>query len=121
MANSNLNLVRIGLIVLFVVIFVGMLSMTVYASLDRSVFEAGPQLKSDPWFQATLVDAYFGFLTFYVWVAYKEKSILGRVIWFVLIMTLGNMAMAAYMLIQLWRWNPSRGAGDLLLRPPQTA
>ena len=55
------------LIGLFSVIFLVMLGTTIYASFDRSVFAVGEQLLADPWFQATLVDAYLGFLTFYVW------------------------------------------------------
>lgn len=58
----------------------------------------------DVWFQATLADAYFGFLSFFVWVAYREKSALARVGWFIGIMLLGNIAMSAYALIAIWKW-----------------
>ena len=43
------------------------------------------------WTIATLVDAYYGFITFYVWVLWKETRALPRVLWFVAIMALGNM------------------------------
>ena len=56
----------------------------------------------DPWVIATLFDAYWAFVTFYVWVAWKEQSLLARVLWFVAIILLGNMAMSAYMLAQLF-------------------
>ena len=39
--------------------------ITVAASLDRSVLQAGSDLWPDLWFRATLMDAYFGFLTFF--------------------------------------------------------
>ena len=52
---------------------------------------------------APLIDAYYAFLTFYVWVFYKEQRWLPRVGWFVGIMLLGNMAMAGYVLLQLAR------------------
>ena len=107
---------RIRLVLFFSGILLIMLAVTTYASLDRSVFEVGRQLTSDPWFQATLIDAYCGFLTFYVWVAYKETTVIGRFLWFVLIMTLGNIAMSVYALIQLWRWDPDRGIPSLLCR-----
>lgn len=107
---------RTLLILLFTGILVTMAGLTIYASMDRSVFRVGPELTSDPWFQATLGDAYLGFLTFFVWVAYKESGTASRVVWFVLIMTLGNMAMAAYILLQLYRWDPSTGAAGLLLQ-----
>ena len=99
----------------FGTILVAMLAITVRASLDRSVFAVGPMLH-DPWFQATLADAYFGFITFYVWVAYKETGWVSRVVWFVLIMSLGNMAMAVYVLIQLARLRPGEDVSRLLLR-----
>ena len=93
-----------------------MLAVTTYASLDRSILDAGTQLTSDPWFHATLADAYLGFVTFYVWVAYKEASVWKRFIWFVLIMMLGNIAMSIYVLLQLRRWDPDRGVTGLLCR-----
>ena len=107
---------RTALALLFAGILLAMSTLTIYASLDRSVVEAGGQLILDPWFQATLFDAYFGFLTFYVWVAYKESGITRKSVWFVLIMGLGNIAMSAYVLIQLKRWDSSRGIEALLTR-----
>lgn len=97
-----------------------MLAITTYASMDRSVLNVGSQLTSDPWFLATLADAYFGFLTFYVWVAYKEVGLVKKLVWFVLIMTLGNIAMASYLLWQLWRLDPCATPTNLLLRTPHT-
>ena len=107
---------RTTLAVLFTAILVAMLAVTTYASLDRSILNVGAQLTSDPWFQATLADAYFGFLTFFAWVAYKEPGIWRKVIWFVLIMTLGNIAMSAYVLIQLVRVDRTKGIESILLR-----
>lgn len=92
---------RLGL--LFGAILMGMLLVTVRASLVRSVLSNG-HLMRDVWFQATLADAYFGFLSFFVWVAYREKSALARVGWFIGIMLLGNIAMSAYALIAIWKW-----------------
>ncbi|MCP4190703.1 MAG: DUF1475 domain-containing protein [Planctomycetaceae bacterium] len=107
------------LLVMFCLILVGMLLITTWASLDRSMLDAGSELMTYPWFIATLADAYFGFLTFYAWVAYRETSGLKRVVWFILIMTLGNIAMAVYMLIQLMTWRSGQPA-DLLLRASTT-
>ena len=111
---------RTILILLFVLILAAMLAITAYASLDRSIGSLGPQLTSDPWFHATLADAYFGFLTFYVWVAYKEPSIWRKLLWFVLIMTLGNIAMSVYVLIQLWHWESNLGIESFLVSQNQS-
>ena len=93
-----------------------MLGVTFQANLERSLFQAGRGLWPDPWFLATLLDAYFGFIIFYVWVAYKEKTYASRILWFVLIMGLGNMAVALYVLLQLSKLRPGDPWEKLLLR-----
>ncbi len=77
---------------------------------------AQPGTGTHPWFFATLADAYFGFLWFWAWIAYKETSNLARAAWLVLVLGLGNIAMAAYMLIQLRRLPAGADASHLLLR-----
>lgn len=77
---------------------------------------ANPTVGNNPWFIATLFDTYFAFLWFWLWIAYKETSNLARVIWLVLVLLTGNMAMAIYMLIQLWKLPPNPTMKDLLLR-----
>lgn len=63
---------------------------------------------------ATLYDAYGGFLTFYLWVAYKERVAWSRALWFVLVMGLGNVAMSAYMLKELFKVKPEEPAWKVL-------
>lgn len=87
--------------VLFGAILAAMLATTTWASLEASVFKGGAEMLRNRWAVATLVDAYFGFLTFFVWVAWRERTMVARAIWFVLIMLLGNIAMSAYVLIAL--------------------
>lgn len=101
---------------LFSTIFLCMVGVTTAASLERDVFTAGGALWPEAWFRATLADAYFGFLTFYIWVAYKERRALGRVLWFALIMLLGNLAMSAYVLRELFRLRPGESLETLLLK-----
>lgn len=88
---------------LFVVILAVMLWGTVRASLAQALFDIPPEVYGNPWFQVTLLDAYFAFLTFYVWVAWKEQSAGARVLWFLAVILWGNFAMATYMLVQLFR------------------
>jgi hypothetical protein len=66
------------------------------------------------WTIATLIDAYYGFLTFYVWVLWKEVRAVPRVLWFLAIMLLGNIAMSAYVLRQLARLAPGDSMNTLL-------
>jgi hypothetical protein len=103
---------------LFGGVLVVMLYVTIAAGLERGILEAGENLWPNPWFRATLVDAYCGFLTFYAWVFYRERTWAGRGLWFVAIMALGNIAMSAYVLARLFRLPPGAGAEQLLLRPP---
>jgi hypothetical protein len=65
---------------------------------------------------ATLWDAYFGFLTFYVWVVYKERNIWTRILWFALIMGLGNIAMSLYVSLQLLRLRTDEPVESVLWR-----
>lgn len=86
----------------------------IVAAIDALL--AQPAAGTHPWFVATLADAYFGFLWFWAWIAYKETSNAARALWLVLVLGLGNIAMAAYMLLQLRRLPPGAGAEALLLR-----
>lgn len=88
---------------LFIVILAVMLWGTVRASLAQALFDIPSAVLGNPWFQVTLLDAYFAFLTFYIWVAWKEPTTGARVLWFLAIMLWGNFAMATYMLVQLFR------------------
>ena len=63
---------------------------------------------------ATLYDAYFGFITFFCWLAWRERSLGIKIIWFVLIMTLGNIAMSAYCLSELFTLPKDGRLADLL-------
>jgi hypothetical protein len=109
----------------------GLFAFTAFASLvGVSIWASGhigvmptiqdvlrqPGAGNNPWLVATLFDAYFGFLWFWLWVAYKEVRWLPRIVWLVLILLLGNMAMAAYVLIQLYRLPPGARFENLLLR-----
>jgi predicted permease len=89
--------------ILYVCVLSAMLAVTVTASLQENILKIPESVRTDPWFIATLFDAYFGFMFFFLWVCYKETSVVVRVIWFFLIAILGNIAMAIYMLIQLFR------------------
>jgi hypothetical protein len=108
-----------GLKALFAAILVLMLYVTAAAAAERGVLAAGADLWKDAWFRATLADAYCGFLTFYAWVFYRERSSLPRVAWLVAILALGNIAMSAYVLARLLRLPEGAGVESLLLREPR--
>ncbi len=103
---------------LFAAILVSMLAVTSWASLKISLWDAWPDYAGNPWAIATLFDAYFGFVTFFVWVVWRERTKLARAAWFLLIMCLGNIAMAVYVLIQLARLDADEPASRILERKP---
>ncbi len=96
------------LYVAFTVVLVAMTWVTITASLDRNVLVAAGEIWSDPWGKATLFDAYFAFLTVYLWIAYRERATWKRLLWLLLILTLGNFAIAAYFLLALKELGPDR-------------
>jgi hypothetical protein len=104
------------LFILFFAIFVAMISITIVGVLHENLFTAGAQLWPDPWFRATLFDAYFAFITFIAWVVYKEKTIFMKIIWTLLILSLGSIAMSFYVLMQLFRMGENATWADLLLK-----
>jgi hypothetical protein len=108
--------VKGGLKILFGFIFLSLLAWTSYASAKQGVTAWGglTTLPDKYWTIATLMDAYYGFITFFVWVCFKEPRWLPRAAWFIAIMVFGNMAMSLYVLIQIKRLTPAQEASDIL-------
>ncbi len=104
---------------LFAVIFLWMTVFTIRTSLAVSLWSAWDSFASNPWAVATLYDAYSGFITFWVWVAYKENNLWSRLLWLVLILGLGNIATSLYVLMQLFRLKPEQSVETLLMREPR--
>jgi hypothetical protein len=102
----------------FGAVLAGMVLVTSWASSVQPVWRwSGLITPPDrAWTIATLCDAYCGFLTFYVWVLYKEQRWMRRLGWFVAIMLLGNMAMAAYVLKEIAALRGADTAAVLLSR-----
>lgn len=100
--------------IFFAAIFLWMLVLTIRTSLEVPLWTAWNLFAGNPWAVATLYDAYLGFLTFWVWVAFKEKTLWARLFWLVLILALGNITMSLYVLIQLFRLKPDQPAEAVL-------
>ena len=58
----------------FLFVLVTMLCATSWASWQCPLWKTPEAVVGHPWFIATLFDCYFGFLTFYAWVFYKEPG-----------------------------------------------
>ena len=107
---------RAMLIGLFSVILVVMIGVTVWAGSNSSLLDPAVRAayNAQPWAIATLFDAYCGFITFFVWVAYRERGAGIKLLWLVLILVLGNIAMSSYVLLQLFRMKQGEPLMSLL-------
>ena len=77
-------------------------SLPEYAGKGLNVIGGYVTVCSEPWGLATMFDAYFGFLAFWLYVAWRERTIAARISWFIALMLLGNFAIAGYALICLF-------------------
>ena len=103
--------------VFFSIVLVSMLAVTIWASSEVALWKIPQDVVGHPWFIACLVDAYWGFLTFYCWVFYLERTVIARAAWLVALLGLGNIAMAIYALIRLFKLPKTASAEEILLRP----
>jgi len=112
---------RAFLIALFAAIFVVMIAVTLWAASRSSLLDPAVRAayNAQPWAIATLFDAYCGFITFFVWVAFRERGLGVKILWLVLILLLGNIAMSLYVLLQLFRLKPDEPLASLFV--PRTA
>jgi hypothetical protein len=106
----------VALRIFFAVVLCSMVVVTSWAGSQVALWSIPREIGGHPWFIATLFDAYWGFFTFYAWQWYKEPAWFARGLWFVALVLLGNMAMAAYGLIVTLRLPATAGAKAILLR-----
>ncbi|SDE20326.1 Protein of unknown function [Mucilaginibacter pineti] len=99
--------------ILFSIVFVWMCYVVITTCLKSNLFTEWDYLGSIPWMRATLWDFYANVLVIFVWVCYKEKTIIGKAIWLILLVTLGSIASCGYVLIQLFRLKPGEGLKEL--------
>ncbi len=75
-----------------------MAAMIVFSLLTGDFAAEGSVLMGMVWGQMSLVDLYVGFLLFYLWIWYREKSPVSKLLWFIVLMTTGSLATALYIL-----------------------
>jgi len=100
--------------IFFLIVLGSMLWVTTWASLSCALWDTPRTVATHPWFIATLFDAYWGFLTFFCWVCWKENSWTRRLAWLPVILLLGNIAMSVYVLNKLFRLPADASFGTLL-------
>ncbi|MEX1377467.1 MAG: DUF1475 family protein [Eubacteriales bacterium] len=91
--------VSITLQIIFFAAFIVLLAAIVYGVVERDIMAEGSVMLDIFWGQFTFVDIYVSFIVFYLWVIFREKSALKSIIWFVLIMFGGSMAICLYLFL----------------------
>jgi hypothetical protein len=102
--------------IVFSIVVLAMLAVTSWASLKVAMWDTPRAVATHPWFIATLFDTYFAFLTFWLWLAWRERRWIPRLVWLVAILLLGNIAMASYVLIALFRLPTTASVDQLFTR-----
>ena len=95
--------------VFFSLLFAWMCYQVISTSISSNLFKEWDFLGSIPWMRATLWDFYANVTVLFLWVCYKEKSTLLKIIWLILLVALGSIATCAYVLIQLFKLKPGGG------------
>lgn len=102
--------------VLFAGLLVFMTVIVIDTSLQSNLFEEWDFLASIPWMTATLWDFYTNVFVIFCWVAYKETNWMWKIIWLVLLCTLGSIASCLYILIALFRLKSNETVKELIIK-----
>ena len=68
-----------------------MLALTIWASLQQHILDTN-HLWKEVWFVATITDTYLGFIAIALWFILTSTGTIKKIITFILIMGLGNIA-----------------------------
>jgi len=99
--------------ILFSILFVWMCYVVITTSINSNLFSNWDYLGGIPWMRATLCDFYTNVTVIFVWLCYKENKLYSKIIWLILLVTLGSIASCAYVLIQLFKLKPGEGLKEL--------
>ncbi len=102
--------------ILFIGISVTMLILTIATSLKSNILDTAEQVKSTPWFAATLFDFYFNITILSAWVIYREASKLTALLWVGAFILLGSIATCFYVFLQLVRLKPNESIDKILIK-----
>lgn len=100
----------------FTIILVWMCYVVITTSLQSNLFNEWDFLGSIPWMRATLWDFYANVFVIYLWIWYKEPSILLKIVWLIAMVFLGSIASCVYILIELFKLKPGEGIQELLMK-----
>jgi Protein of unknown function (DUF1475) len=102
--------------ILFASLCLYMAYVVISTSADSNLFNEWSKLAQIPWMTATIKDFYANTVVIFVWIAYKEQTMASRLVWLLLIVGLGSIAVTLYVLIQLFKLQPGDTPERVLLR-----
>lgn len=102
--------------IFFTALLVWVCYTVIVTSLQSNLFAQWHFLGSIPWMRATLWDFYANAAVIYLWLCYKEKSIIAKIVWLILLVTLGSIATCSYVLIQLFKLQPGDGLNQFFVK-----
>lgn len=84
-----------------IIAWLGLVAMTIGLAngfINGDFFKDGALLLENPWGVMSLIDLYVGFVLFSMWIAFRETSLIAKVLWIIGMMTLGFFTGALYIL-----------------------
>ncbi|OCX54173.1 hypothetical protein BEL04_07865 [Mucilaginibacter sp. PPCGB 2223] len=99
--------------ILFSVLLIWICYVVISTSLQSNLLANWNFLGSIPWMRATLWDFYTNVVVIYFWLCYKERSLIAKLLWLVLLVCLGSIASCSYILIQLFKLKRGEGLKEL--------
>lgn len=79
------------------------LTMIVLSSLEMNLWQGLKASSDSLWGVLTLIDVYTGLFLFTGFIAFRERSLWRVGLWFLALVTLGNLATLAYVLVSCGR------------------
>jgi len=99
--------------VLFSLIFLWMCYTVITTCISHNLFTEWNYLGGIAWMRATLWDFYANVTVIFVWLCFKESKLYLKIIWLILLITLGSIASCGYVLIQLFKLKPGEDTKEL--------
>jgi hypothetical protein len=106
--------------ILFALLCAYMIYIVISTSVESNLFKEWSFLGSIPWMRATLWDFYANIAVLWAWIVYKESSWAIRILWLILFVGLGSIAVTCYVLLQLFALKPGEGLDRVLLKRTST-
>ncbi len=103
MININLkkfdNIQRYYLhLIIFIILFLFMLSITIWASLNQNLLTEFTWTTGKVWFQATLIDFYINQFIIWTIVVYLEADKKTKLVWLIIMFLFGSMGTTLYLI-----------------------